>query len=87
MWLEILMYLFLYNISSAMLNIKQNKNKSNVLIIFIDDLRQLTEEEFYLPNIQKLAAKGITFRNSFAQVTLLLFKFGSIFFFYINAFL
>lgn len=63
-----------------MLNIKENINKSNVLIIFIDDLRQLTEE-FYLPNIQKLAAKGITFRNSFAQVTLLLFKFGSIYFF------
>ncbi|CAH0717429.1 unnamed protein product, partial [Brenthis ino] len=33
-------------------------------------MRKLSDEEFYLPNIQNLAAKGITFTNSFAQQAL-----------------
>ncbi|XP_045763330.1 iduronate 2-sulfatase [Maniola jurtina] len=44
--------------------------KDNVLIIFVDDWRYLTEKEVYLPNIQKLAGKGIKFRNAFAQQSL-----------------
>lgn len=46
--------------------------KSNVLIIFVDDMRHLTEAEVYLPNIRKLAGKGIHFRNAFAQVNILI---------------
>lgn len=46
--------------------------KSNVLIIFVDDMRHLTEAEVYLPNIRKLAGKGIHFRNAFAQVNIYL---------------
>ncbi|XP_023939159.1 iduronate 2-sulfatase [Bicyclus anynana] len=45
-------------------------NKSNVLIIFVDDMRHLTEKEVYLPNIQKLARESIQFRNAFAQQSL-----------------
>lgn len=72
MWvLIIVLYASLFNIGKTNSNIEKNNKKSNVLIIFIDDMRKLSDEEFYLPNIQNLAAKGISFTNAFAQVKIL----------------
>ncbi|CAD0198997.1 unnamed protein product [Chrysodeixis includens] len=45
------------------LNVTQN----NVLLIIIDDLRHLSEETINLPNIKKIANKGVYFKNAFAQ--------------------
>lgn len=42
--------------------------KSNVLFIVIDDLRHLTGQDVRLPNLEKLAANSVNFKNTFAQV-------------------
>ncbi|XP_038213512.1 iduronate 2-sulfatase [Zerene cesonia] len=44
--------------------------EKNVLFVFIDDLRLLTNAQVYLPNIHKLAGNGIIFQNAFAQQAL-----------------
>lgn len=43
--------------------------KQNVLLIYVDDLRPLSNEYVRLPNILKMAAKGVLFKNAFAQVS------------------
>lgn len=43
--------------------------KTNILIIIVDDLRHLSDETINLPNIKTLAARGVNFKNAFAQVS------------------
>ncbi|XP_068628041.1 iduronate 2-sulfatase [Battus philenor] len=45
-------------------------NCNNVLLIFVDDLRHLDDENLNLYNIKKMAAKGVYFKNSYAQQAL-----------------
>ncbi|KAL0883654.1 hypothetical protein ABMA27_015780 [Loxostege sticticalis] len=44
--------------------------KSNVLFIVIDDLRHLTGQDVRLPNLEKMAANSVNFKNTFAQQAL-----------------
>lgn len=46
------------------------KYRNNLLIVFIDDMRYLTNKDMFLPNIQNLAAEGVTFENAYAQVNI-----------------
>lgn len=63
------MYILIYFYTTKRAMTTQlNNNKYNVLFILIDDLRPLTGEDIHLPNIEKLAANGIYFKNAFAQV-------------------
>ncbi|CAG9791785.1 unnamed protein product [Diatraea saccharalis] len=47
-----------------------NTEKQNVLFICVDDLRHLAETDVLLPNLMKIAAKSINFKNAFAQQAL-----------------
>lgn len=71
MKLFLVIYICIISLSKIMSEYGQKNNlvKRNVLIILIDDMRQLTGKNIFLPNIQKLAGKSITFQNAFAQVS------------------
>ncbi|XP_063823610.1 iduronate 2-sulfatase [Ostrinia nubilalis] len=44
--------------------------KNNVVFIVIDDLRHLSDIDVHLPNLKKLAANSVNFKNTFAQQAL-----------------
>lgn len=46
--------------------------KPNILFIIVDDLRHLSVENVYLPNIEKLNARGVSFKHAYAQVSVAL---------------
>lgn len=73
MKLFLVIYICIISLSKIMSEDGQKNNlvkiKRNVLIILIDDMRQLAGKNIFLPNIQKLAGKSITFQNAFAQVS------------------
>ncbi|KAJ8726791.1 hypothetical protein PYW08_015188 [Mythimna loreyi] len=58
----IILQMYLQSFSSA--------TKNNILFIFVDDLRHLSDETINLPNIKKLAGEGVNFKNAFAQQAL-----------------
>ncbi|XP_049865291.1 iduronate 2-sulfatase [Pectinophora gossypiella] len=65
------MYLFYVTILIVInINGSETKLNRNVLFIFVDDLRPLVDENINLPNIQNMAANGISFENAFAQQAL-----------------
>ncbi|KAL4704127.1 hypothetical protein ACJJTC_003412, partial [Scirpophaga incertulas] len=50
-----------------------NVERTNILFVVIDDMRFMAEQELSnlpLPNIHKMAAKSVNFRNAFAQQAL-----------------
>lgn len=48
----------------------------NVLLVMADDLRYFSDEvpRLHTPNYDALAARGVTFENAFAQVSILIFN-------------
>lgn len=63
--LNISLFILLTNFQSS-----SSARKYNILFIFVDDLRHLSDETINLPNIKKMAGKGANFKNAFAQVTI-----------------
>lgn len=63
--------LFIFSIWAFSQGCYGNQNKKdNILLLLVDDWRPLVDEDIELPNIKKMAAKGVNFKNTFAQVSL-----------------
>lgn len=65
--------LFFSHLSIVILSkhlITADLNTKNILFLYVDDLRHLHDKNVNLPNINKIAGSGITFKNAFCQVGL-----------------